>query len=73
MWRWASLTGKLLGLLRRHGSEMPQIALVSNQHDHNVRIGMVPQLFQPSLYILVCLMLRDVVDEKGTDSAAVVG
>ena len=56
-------TGKLLCLLRRYGSQMPQIALIAHQHDHNVRVGVVPQLFQPSLHVLVRLVLRDVVNE----------
>lgn len=51
-----NLTGKLLGFLCRDGSKMPQIALVSHEHDHNIRIGMIPQFFQPPLHILVCLM-----------------
>lgn len=67
------LTRKRLGLLRRHGSQMPQIALVAHQHDHNVRVGVVPQLLEPSRDILVCLVLADIVDEEGTDRASVVG
>ena len=52
---------------------MPQIALISNQHYDNVRISMVPQLFQPTLYILICLMLADIVDEECANGTAVVG
>jgi hypothetical protein len=49
-----------------------QIGLVSNQHDDNVTVGMVSQLFEPSGDVLVCLVLADIVDEQGTDGAAVV-
>lgn len=52
---------------------MSQIGLVSDQHDDNVTVGMVSQLLEPSSDVLVCLVLADVVDEQGTDSAAVVG
>ena len=66
-------TGKGLGLFSGYGSQMPQIALVSDKHDDDVGIRMVAQLLEPSSYVLVRLMLADVVDEKGADSAAVVG
>jgi hypothetical protein len=52
---------------------MPQIALVTDQHDDDVRVGMVAQLLQPSCDVLVCLVLADVVDEQRSYSAAVVG
>ena len=60
---YAVHTGKLLGLLRRNSPQMSQIALVSYQHYHNVRIRMVPQLFQPPRNILICLVLADIVDK----------
>jgi len=52
---------------------VPQIALVSHQHDDNVCVGMVAELFQPACDVLVGLVLGDVVDKKGTDCATVVG
>lgn len=66
-------TCKGFGLLRRHRPEMPQITLVSHKHDHDINIGMVSQLFQPPVHILVSLVLANVVDEKGANSAAIVG
>ena len=51
---------------------MPQIALVSHQHDNDVCVGMITELFQPAGDILVSLVLGDVVDKEGTDSATVV-
>ncbi len=51
---------------------MPQIALVTHQHDDNVGIGMVSQLLQPPGNVLVRLVLADVVDEEGSDRSAIV-
>lgn len=52
---------------------MPQIALVADQHDDNVGVGVVTKLLQPPGHILVRLVLADVVNEQGANSAAVVG
>ena len=52
---------------------MPQIALVSHQHDDNVCVGMIAELFQPACHVLVGLVLGNVVDEEGADCATVVG
>lgn len=52
---------------------MPQIALVAHQHYDNVLIGMVAQLSQPSLDILVRQMFGNVVDKQRTDSTTIVG
>lgn len=65
-------TGKLLGLLCGHSSQMSQIALVSYEHDHNVRVCMVSELLQPPRDVVICLMLADVVDKKSTDRSSVV-
>lgn len=51
---------------------MAQIALVTNKHDDDVRIGVIPQLLQPPVDILISLMLADVVNKEGTDGATVV-
>ncbi len=51
---------------------MPQIALVSDKHDDDVSIGMVPKLLQPSCDVLVGLVLADIVDKEGADGTAVV-
>lgn len=52
---------------------MPQIALVTHQHNHNIRVRMIPQLLQPSRHVLVRLVLRDIVDEQRTHGATIVG
>lgn len=66
-------TCKGLGLVCGHCAQVSQIALVSDQHDDDVGVSVVPQLLQPSRDVLVGLVLADVVDEEGTDSATVVG
>lgn len=66
-------TSKLLGLLGGDRTQVPQIALVTNEHNHDIRVGVVAELLQPPGDIVVGLVLADIVDEKGTDSAAVVG
>lgn len=65
-------TSKLLRLLRWHRPQMPQIALVSHQHNHNIRIGMIPQLFQPPLHVLIRLMLADIIHKQRPHSAPIV-
>lgn len=69
----AVLARKLLCLLRRHRSQMPQIALVAHQHNHNIRVRMISEFLQPPCHVLVGLVLADVVDEQRADGAAVVG
>lgn len=71
--RGSTRTGKLLGLLGGDCTEVSQIALVTNQHDHNIRVSVVTQLLQPPVDIVVGLVLADIVDEEGTDGATVVG
>lgn len=71
--RVSTRTGKLLGLLGGDRTEVSQIALVTDQHDHDIGVGVVSQLLQPPVDIVVGLVLADVVDEEGTDGATVVG
>jgi hypothetical protein len=51
---------------------VPQIALVTNEHNDDVRVGVVPQLLEPAEDVDVGRVLGDVVDEEGTDRTAVV-
>lgn len=66
-------TGKLFSLLSRHSPQMSQITLIPNKHDNDIRVGMIAQLLEPAVNVIVSLMLADIVDEQGADSAAVVG
>jgi len=52
---------------------MPQIALISHQHNNNIAVRMIAQLLQPPRHILVRLRLADVVDQQRAHGAAVVG
>jgi hypothetical protein len=49
-----------------------QIALVSNQHDDNVLVGVVSQFLEPPSNILISRVLGNVVNQKGTNSSSVV-
>ncbi len=51
---------------------MPQIALVTHEHNDDVGVGMVAQLLQPPCHVLVCLVLADIVDKQSADCASVV-
>lgn len=51
---------------------MSQIALVSDQHDDDVRIGVVSELLQPPSDVLIGLVLGDIVNQQGSDCASVV-
>ena len=42
---------------------MFQVALVPDQHDDDVGVSMVPQLLQPSIYIVICLVVGNIVYE----------
>lgn len=42
---------------------MSQVAFVSHQHDDDVGVGMIPQLFEPSRNILIRLMFADIVHQ----------
>lgn len=61
-----------LGVLRRHRSQMTQIAFVSNQHNHNVRIRMIPQLLQPSRNVFERDVTRDVVHDQSANCSSIV-
>lgn len=51
---------------------MLQIALVSDQHDHDVGVRMVAEFLQPTVHVLVRRMFGNVIHEQGSDSASVV-
>lgn len=65
-------TGESLGLVGGHGPEVPQIRLVSDEHDDYVVVGVVPQFLQPPLHVLVGQVLGDVVHQQSPDRPAVV-
>lgn len=64
--------GEGLCLVCGHSTQVSQVALVTDQHYHDILIGMVAQLAQPSLDVLISQMLGDVVHEQSPNSPAVV-
>lgn len=61
-----------LGLLRRDRPQVTKIALVADEHNDNVAIGVVTQLLEPAEDVDVGGMLGNVVDEESAHGAAVV-
>jgi hypothetical protein len=51
---------------------MFQITLIAHEHDDDVRICVVPKLFQPPGDIHIGCVLSDVVNQESTDRTAVV-
>lgn len=51
---------------------MAKIAFVAHQHDDNVAVCVVLQLFQPALGIFVRQVFRDVVHQESADGSTVV-
>lgn len=51
---------------------MPQIALVTDEHDDDVRVCVVAEFLQPAKNVDVSRVFRDIVHEKCSDSASVV-
>lgn len=71
--RWSTeRTGESLSLFRRHRPEVLQIALVPDEHDDNVGVGVVAKLLEPASHVDIRGMLRDVVDEKCANGATVI-
>lgn len=61
--KWKSvLFCECSGLISGHGPEMSKVALVSNQHDDDVVVSVVPQLLQPAVHILVRQVLRNIIN-----------
>lgn len=60
------------GLVSGHGPEVAQVALVSHEHDHDVVVGVVSQLLQPALHVLVGEVFGNVIDEQSPNSTTVI-
>ena len=67
------LLRKRHGLVRFYRPQVAQIALVSDEHDHDVGLGVVPQFFQPPLDVLKGPVFGNIVDQEGPDGPPVVG
>ena len=66
------LLGEGACLLGRDGAKVAQVRLVSDEHDDYVGVGVVAKLSKPALHVLVRQVLGDVIDEQGSDGAAIV-
>ena len=66
------LTCKRLRFVCRYSSQMPQVTLVSNEHDDDVVVSVITQLFEPPFNILICQMFCYVVYQQRADCPAVV-
>ena len=51
---------------------MLQVALVSDQHDDDIGVSMVSQLFQPSSHVNICRMFGDIIYEQRSDRPTIV-
>ena len=51
---------------------MLQIAFVTDEHDNDIRIGVISELLQPPRHVDVGSMFRDVIDKEGTDCTTVI-
>ena len=65
-------TCERLRLLCGDRAEVLEIALVADEHDDDVRVGVVAELLQPPCHVHVRRVLRDVVHEQRADSPTVV-
>lgn len=65
-------TCKAPGLVGGHGAQVPQVALIAHQHDDDVGVGVVLQLRQPALGVLIRQILGDVVHQQRSHRPAVV-
>ena len=58
--------------IRGYCSQGEQVTLVSNEHDDDVSVSVVPQLLQPSLHTLVSHVLGYVVHEESTNCPTII-
>jgi hypothetical protein len=49
-----------------------QVTLVSDEHDNDVRVRMIPKLLQPPHHIDIRRMFRNIVHQQGPDCTTVV-
>ena len=56
-----------------HSALLLSLLSLPHQHDHDVSVGVVPELPEPPLHVLVGEVLGDVVHEERAHGPAVVG
>jgi len=67
------LAGKGFAFLLLYLTPRVQVALVADQHDHHVRIGVLARILQPGGQVVEGLPPCDVVYQQGAGGSAVVG
>lgn len=68
----SSPTCKSPGLISGDGPEVAQVTLVAHEHDDNVAVGVIPQLLQPPLHVLIGEVLGDVIHQQCPHGSTVV-
>jgi len=66
------LTRERLRLLSRYGPQVLQVTLVTDEHNDNVRIGMVAEFLEPASNVGVRRVLGNIIDEESAYRTAVV-
>ena len=61
-----------LALVCGYCPQMPQVRLVPDQHDHDVRVGVITELAKPTLNVLVRQVLGNVVHQERAHGTPVV-
>lgn len=67
-----NLTSIGFGLINGHGSEVFEIALVSDQHHDDVLVCMISQLSQPPFNIFIGEVLSHVIHQQGPKCSSIV-
>ena len=62
-----------LGILCGDCPQVTEIGLVPHQHDHDVGVGVISKLLQPSFHVLKGYMPSDIIDKESTHSASIIG
>lgn len=65
-------TCKSLRFVGWNRSQVSKVTLVADKHDDDVCVGVIPQLFQPALDVLVSQMLGNIVDQKSSNCTTIV-
>ena len=71
-YHYVALTRESLCLLSGYSPQMFQVALVTNEHNDNIRIGVVAKFLEPAGNIGIRRVLSNIIDEESAHRTAVV-
>jgi hypothetical protein len=57
-------------LVRLNSSQMTEIGFVSDQHNDNIRFGVVTKFLQPTLDIFESCVFGDIIDQERSNGAS---